>query len=55
MTDCHQIIHSGLSGGAATGYHFLASAIPFEFVQCDYVKDEVYVPPVPITLNNLKD
>jgi hypothetical protein len=42
------------------GVHFLASAIfrsdtaPRLF-PLGLVKDEVYVPPMPITLNNLKD
>jgi hypothetical protein len=28
---------------------------PFDFFLWGFVKDEVYVPPMPITLNNLKD
>jgi len=28
---------------------------PLDFFLWDFVKDEVYVPPMPVTLNNLKD
>jgi hypothetical protein len=28
---------------------------PLEFFLCDFVEDEVYLPPKPIALNNLKD
>jgi hypothetical protein len=43
------------------GVHFLASAIsrsdppPLNFFLRDFVKDEVYVPPMPITPDKLKD
>jgi hypothetical protein len=41
------------------GVHFLASMIsrsdPLNFFLWGFVKDEVYVPPMPMTLNNLKD
>jgi hypothetical protein len=41
------------------GALFLASVISrsdlLDFFLWGFVKDEVYVPPVPITLNNLKD
>jgi hypothetical protein len=48
--------------GSAEGGRLLASAIfrsdtppPPRFFLRGFVKDEVYVPPVPVTLNNLKD
>jgi hypothetical protein len=41
-----------------TGVNSLASAIsrsdPLDFFLAGFVKDSVYVPPLPITLNNLK-
>jgi hypothetical protein len=42
------------------GVHFLASTIsgsdtPLDFFLWGFMKDEVYVPPMPINLNNLKD
>jgi hypothetical protein len=48
------------SAGRGGGSYFLASAIsrsdpPLDFFLWGFVKDELYVPPVPVTLNNFKD
>jgi len=46
---------------SAGGFHFLASAISrpdppsLDFFLWGSVKDEVYIPPLSVTLNNLKD
>jgi hypothetical protein len=48
-------------GSAKREVHFLASAIsrsdpsPLDFFLWSFLKDKVYVPPVIITLKNLKD
>lgn len=45
--------------GSARGIHYFASMIsrsdPLDLIVQDSVKDEVYVPPVSVTPNNLKD
>jgi hypothetical protein len=45
--------------GLAEGVHFLSSVTPdltpLDCFLWSFVKNEVYVPPMPITLNNLKD
>jgi hypothetical protein len=52
---------SCLSDGLTEGrrVHYLASAIsgsdPYGFFVWGFVKDEFYVPPLSITLNNVKD
>jgi len=44
--------------GLARGIHYLVFMIsrsdPLELIVQDSVKDEVYIPPMPVTLNNLK-
>jgi hypothetical protein len=47
-----------LTHGSARGIHYLVSMIsrsdPLDLIVQDSVKDQVYVPPMPVTLNNLK-
>jgi len=44
--------------GSARGIHYLVSMIsrsdPLNLIVQDSVKDEVHVPPMPVTLSNLK-
>jgi hypothetical protein len=44
--------------GSARGIHYLVSIIsrydPLNVIVQGSVKEEVYVPPMPVTLNNLK-